>query len=123
MTSPLLVTGGAGFIGSNFIRFWLENEESPIVNLDSLSYAGNPQNLAGIDERRNVFVHGNITDRGLLAGLFKRYQPFAVVHFAAETHVDRSILNGDSFLETNVGGTLCLLDATKRYLEGTSPDL
>ncbi|NQV12652.1 dTDP-glucose 4,6-dehydratase [Candidatus Uhrbacteria bacterium] len=107
----LLVTGGAGFIGSNFIRYYLrEHPVDEIVNLDALTYAGNLENLSDIEEDpRYTFVHGSITDRDLVFDLVKDVD--AIVHFAAESHVDRSILDADVFVKTNVLGTLVLLDA------------
>jgi len=92
MENTVLVTGGAGFIGSNFILRWMENEPASVVNLDKLTYAGNLHNLASIaDDKRHEFVHGDIADRVLLCSLLDRCKPRAVVHFAAESHVDRSI--------------------------------
>ncbi len=112
-----LVTGGAGFIGSNFIRHVLTGENAAsVVNLDKLTYAGNPATLADIASHENYyFVHGDITDATLLASLFKTYAFTAVVHFAAESHVDRSIDAPEEFLLTNVLGTFRLLDAARRY--------
>lgn len=106
----LLVTGGAGFIGSNFIHYWLKNHpEDTVISLDALTYAGNRDSLSDLESLHNyVFVEGNIVDRELVAKVMKDAD--IVVHFAAETHVDRSILNPDVFLETNVMGTQVLLD-------------
>ena len=88
----ILVTGGAGFIGANFILDWMEQTGEPVLNLDALTYAGNRESLASLDgDTRHVFVHGDITDRTLLDRLFAQHQPRAVIHFAAESHVDRSI--------------------------------
>src|ERR1700761_7808842 len=102
MSAPILVTGGCGFIGSNFVLDWLANEDAPGVNLDALTYAGNPENLASVsDDRRYTFVHGDICDAELLETIFREHRPRAVVHFAAESHVDRSILGPDAFLKTN----------------------
>ena len=112
----ILVTGGAGFIGSNFVLDWLAAENAPVLNLDKLTYAGNLQNLAGIaDDPRHVFVRGDIGDRTLVAGLLQRHRPDALVHFAAESHVDRSIHGPAEFVETNVVGTLALLEETRAY--------
>ena len=113
----ILVTGGAGFIGSNFIQFLLRErpELETLVNLDLLTYAGNLENLLPVqDDRRYVFVHGDIRDRRLVQELFERYDFDTVVHFAAESHVDRSITEPEVFLTTNVVGTQSLLDAAKR---------
>jgi len=112
------VTGGCGFIGSNFVLDWLANEGSPVVNLDALTYAGNPANLAAVaHDPRYTFVHGNICDPELLEKIFSEHRPSAVVHFAAESHVDRSILGPDAFLQTNVDGTFRLLQAAKKFYE------
>jgi dTDP-glucose 4,6-dehydratase len=116
---PILVTGGAGFIGSNFVLQWLAAEETPVVNLDKLTYAGNPRNLEKIsEERRYRFVHGDICDRELVKDLLKRERPRAIVHFAAESHVDRSIHGPDDFVRTNVNGTFSLLEETRSFLGG-----
>lgn len=111
----LLVTGGAGFIGSNFVHYWLKKyPEDKIINLDALTYAGNLESLRDIESNPNyVFVEGNITDRELVDRVMADVD--IVVHFAAETHVDRSILNPDVFLETNVMGTQVLLDAALKH--------
>jgi dTDP-glucose 4,6-dehydratase len=113
---PILVTGGAGFIGSNFVLRWLESESVPVVNLDKLTYAGNMGNLAAVNPNpRHSFVHGDICDRTLLGDLFARHHPRAVVHFAAESHVDRSIHAPDDFVRTNVNGTFSLLEEARIY--------
>ena len=112
----ILVTGGAGFIGSNFVLDWLAQCDETVVNLDALTYAGNLQNLASLaDDQRHVFVHGDITDRALLDGLLTQHRPRAVLHFAAESHVDRSILGPGAFITTNVHGTFQLLEAVRSY--------
>lgn len=112
----LLVTGGAGFIGSNFILDWLRESEESIVNLDALTYAGHRANLAALDgDPRHIFVHGDIRDAPLLDRLFTTHGPRAVVHLAAESHVDRSIHDAGSFVQTNVQGTLTLLEAARRH--------
>jgi dTDP-glucose 4,6-dehydratase len=112
----ILVTGGAGFIGSNFVLGWLAREGTPAVNLDKLTYAGNLENLAGIrHDSRHTFVHGDIGERALVADLLKAHRPRAVVHFAAETHVDRSIHAPDDFIETNIAGTFALLEEARAY--------
>jgi len=116
--NSILVTGGCGFIGSNFVLDWLANEDGPVVNLDALTYAGNPENLASVvDDPRYTFVHGDICDAELLEKIFREHTPRAVVHFAAESHVDRSILGPDAFLKTNVDGTFRLLQAAKKFYE------
>jgi dTDP-glucose 4,6-dehydratase len=112
----ILVTGGAGFIGANFILDWLATEGEPVVNLDSLTYAGNPSNLASVaNNPRHVFVHGDMGDRTLVSGLLARHRPRAVVNFAAETHVDRSIHGPAAFIETNVVSTFALIDTVKEW--------
>ncbi len=114
----VLVTGGAGFIGSNFVQYLLAERPGLelLVNLDLLTYAGNLENLLPVkDDKRYVFVHGDIRDRKLVQELFDRYDFDTVVHFAAESHVDRSITEPEVFLTTNVLGTQSLLDAAKRH--------
>lgn len=116
-TRPILVTGGAGFIGSNFLLQWLEEEKTPVINLDKLTYAGNPRNLERISEDpRYLFVHGDICDRELVRDLLQRQRPRAIVHFAAESHVDRSIHAPDDFVRTNVNGTFALLEETRIFI-------
>lgn len=117
----LLVTGGAGFIGSNFVHFLLENTDCSVVNLDALTYAGNPESLAGLDPARHHFVHGDICDRALVRDLLAHHRPDAIVHFAAESHVDRSIDSAAEFVRTNVMGTQVLLEAARDY-PGGLPD-
>jgi dTDP-glucose 4,6-dehydratase len=117
----LLVTGGAGFIGSNFVLQTLAKEASlgSLVNLDLLTYAGNPANLASIEfDTRHILVQGDIGDRELVATLLARHEITAVVNFAAESHVDRSIDGPEAFLQTNVMGTLRLLDSVRHYWKG-----
>jgi dTDP-glucose 4,6-dehydratase len=112
----ILVTGGAGFIGANFVLDWIEATGEAVVNLDALTYAGNRESLRSLDgDPRHVFVHGDICDRALLDGLFAEHRPRAVVHFAAESHVDRSIHGPAAFIRTNVEGTFTLLEATRAY--------
>lgn len=112
----ILVTGGAGFIGSNFVRYMLQNHAYRIVNLDKLTYAGNLENLADVESRPNYrFVKGDICDRVLIETLFEEEKIDAVINFAAESHVDRSILGARVFVETNVLGTQTLLDAAKKF--------
>ncbi len=112
----ILVTGGAGFIGSNFVRHWLAHENTPLVNLDKLTYAGNLDSLADLaDHPRYLFVHGDLCDGPLLSRLLEQYRARAVVNFAAESHVDRSIDSPGAFVETNVTGTFRLLQAARTY--------
>lgn len=112
----ILVTGGAGFIGSNFVLDWLDGCDEPVLNLDKLTYAGNIQNLQRLEgDPRHIFVHGDIGDDALVSDLLDRYRPRAVINFAAESHVDRSILGPASFIETNVVGVFRLLDASLRF--------
>ena len=112
----ILVTGGAGFIGSNFVLDWIAAEGTPVVNLDKLTYAGNPANLASLKgDSRYVFAQGDICDRTLIAGLLQKHQPQAIVHFAAESHVDRSIHGPGEFVQTNVVGTFSLLEEARAY--------
>jgi dTDP-glucose 4,6-dehydratase len=124
--ASILVTGGAGFIGSNFVLEWIRNAEGAIVNLDLLTYAGNPENLAAIaDDPRYTFVHGDIRDAGLVDRLLAKHRPRAIVHFAAESHVDRSILGPEAFLKTNIDGTFTLLQSARTFyetLEGAERD-
>ncbi|MEO7887214.1 dTDP-glucose 4,6-dehydratase [Polaromonas sp.] len=115
----ILVTGGAGFIGANFVLDWLAGQDEPVVNLDKLTYAGNMENLAALKtDSRHVFVQGDIADGGLVAELLARYQPRAVINFAAESHVDRSILGPEAFIQTNIVGTFRLLEAVRAYWNG-----
>ncbi|HET9182637.1 MAG TPA: dTDP-glucose 4,6-dehydratase [Candidatus Angelobacter sp.] len=120
---PILVTGGAGFIGSNFVRHWLNMEPSPVVNLDKLTYAGNLASLSSIaQDSRHSFVRGDICDERLVGELLHAHRPWAIIHFAAESHVDRSIHNGQDFIRTNVEGTFCLLQAAREYLNHLSSE-
>jgi dTDP-glucose 4,6-dehydratase len=122
----LLVTGGAGFIGSNFVLDWLaqpETRDERVVNLDALTYAGNLRNLASLQvDARHVFVQGDICDRALVDRLFAEHRPRALVHFAAESHVDRSILGPAAFIRTNVEGTFTLLEAARAHWSGLEGD-
>jgi dTDP-glucose 4,6-dehydratase len=119
----ILVTGGAGFIGSNFILQWLTTESASIINLDKLTYAGNLANLeSASSDPRYSFVHGDIGDRPLIAELLERHQPKAIVHFAAESHVDRSIHGPDDFVRTNVNGTFNLLEEVRAYWSSLPED-
>jgi dTDP-glucose 4,6-dehydratase len=114
--ASILVTGGAGFIGSNFVLDWLATIGSPVINLDKLTYAGNLANLATVHDNPNyTFVQGDICDAALVASLFEAHKPRAIVHFAAESHVDRSIHGPEAFLRTNIDGTFTLLQAARQY--------
>lgn len=122
MEKTIFVTGGSGFIGSNFILQWLEQETTPVVNLDKLTYAGNPRNLLSVaSDPRYCFVKGDVCDRELLRRLLQLHKPRAIVHFAAESHVDRSILGPDDFIRTNVHGTFSVLEEARAYYEEMSP--
>jgi len=111
-----LVTGGAGFIGSNFVLRCRERAVARIINLDKLTYAGNLQNLAGLSsDPDHIFIHGDIADETLVQNLFEKYDPDAVINFAAESHVDRSIVTPVDFIQTNVVGTFRLLEAALKY--------
>ncbi len=112
----ILITGGAGFIGSNFVHTWLEQKDEPIVNVDKLTYAGNLSNLDSvIQDPRHTFVHADLADRSVMDALLLEYKPRAVLHFAAESHVDRSIHSPIEFLQTNVMGTFHLLEAVRDH--------
>ena len=112
----ILVTGAAGFIGSNFVLEWLRATGEPVVSLDALTYAGNLENLASIEgDARHHFVRGDITDRALVDSLLAKHRPRAIVHFAAESHVDRSIHGPEAFLRTNIHGSFVLLEAARHY--------
>jgi dTDP-glucose 4,6-dehydratase len=116
MDNTILVTGGAGFIGSNFILRCMERDSSSVVNLDKLTYAGNLHNLATVaDDERYEFIHGDIADRASIARLLDRRKPRAILHFAAESHVDRSIRGPEDFIRTNIDGTFALLEETRNY--------
>jgi len=115
----ILVTGGAGFIGTNFIHEWLNQSAEALVNLDKLTYAGNPANLASLEgDERYRFVQGDIGDASLIHQLLQTYRPRAVVNFAAESHVDRSIHGPAEFIQTNVVGSFTLLEAVRTYWNG-----
>jgi dTDP-glucose 4,6-dehydratase len=120
----ILVTGGAGFIGANFVLDWLAQSDEAIINLDALTYAGNRENLASLaGDTRHLFVQGDIGDSALVAGLLAQHQPRAIVNFAAESHVDRSIHGPEDFIQTNIVGTFRLLEAVRAYwsaLEGAA---
>ncbi|MFJ4343859.1 dTDP-glucose 4,6-dehydratase [Pseudomonas sp. NPDC089401] len=119
----IFVTGGAGFIGSNFVLQWCAQNDEPLLNLDALTYAGNLANLRALasnDQHR--FIHGNICDAELLTQLFNEHKPRAVVHFAAESHVDRSISSPEAFVQTNVLGTFRLLEAARSHWQNLPED-
>lgn len=112
----ILVTGGAGFIGSNFVLDWLSQNKEAVLNLDKLTYAGNLNHLTAVaHDPRHIFVQGDIADAALLTRLFAEHQPRAVLHFAAESHVDRSIHGPEDFIQTNIVGTFRLLEAARAY--------
>ncbi|MBC7704351.1 MAG: dTDP-glucose 4,6-dehydratase [Rhodoferax sp.] len=112
----ILITGGAGFIGSNFVLDWLAQSDEPVVNLDKLTYAGNLQNLVSLNsDGRHVFVHGDFGDAALVQSLLVQNQPRAIVNFAAESHVDRSISGPGEFIQTNIVGTFTMLEAVRAY--------
>ena len=120
----LLVTGGAGFIGSNFVHHWLSQHDETLVNLDKLTYAGNLENLSSLSQDpRHVFVKGDIADTPLVGSLLQQHQPRAVVHFAAESHVDRSIHGPLDFIHTNVVGTAQLLESVRAFWSGLTAPL
>jgi len=119
MNKTILVTGGAGFIGSNFVLAWMQQGLGKVVNLDKLTYAGNLDNLKSLGHDANhVFVHGDIADKHLLTQLLAEHKPYAVVNFAAESHVDRSIHGPEDFIQTNVVGTFHLLESVRAYWTG-----
>lgn len=116
LTPSIIVTGGAGFIGSNFVLDWISLVGTPVVNLDKLTYAGNLENLSSLqDDPRHVFIHGDICDRALIDHLLQQHKPRAIIHFAAESHVDRSIHGPGEFVRTNVEGTFMLLEAARAF--------
>jgi len=112
----ILVTGGAGFIGANFVLDWLAVTDEPVVNLDALTYAGNLETLVSLNgDARHLFVRGDICDHGLMDGLLAEHRPRAIVHFAAESHVDRSIHGPGAFIRTNIEGTYTLLESARKH--------
>lgn len=114
--NTILVTGGAGFIGSNFVLQWLKNADAAVVNLDLLTYAGNPANLAAVEgDSRHQLVRGDICNGGLMAALLREHRPRVIVHFAAESHVDRSIVDPGAFIRTNVQGSFTLLEQARLF--------
>jgi dTDP-glucose 4,6-dehydratase len=123
MQTTILITGGAGFIGSNFVLQRMQEDTASIVNLDNLTYAGNLRNLESLaNDLRYAFIHGDIGDRELVKRLLEKHQPSAIVHFAAESHVDRSIRGPDDFIRTNIGGTFALLEETRAYWNSLPED-
>jgi len=121
MHDSILVTGGAGFIGSNFVLSWVGTTGRPVVNLDLLSYAGNPENLSTLEgDARHLLLRGDICDAEFVGSLLREHRPKAIVHFAAESHVDRSIASPQAFITTNVQGTFVLLEQVKAYWSGLS---
>jgi len=120
----ILVTGGAGFIGSNFVLDWLNQSDEPVINLDKLTYAGNLENLASLQgDSRHIFIRGDIGDATLVSSLLAEHKPRAIINFAAESHVDRSIHGPEDFIQTNIVGTFHLLESVRAYwngLEGTA---
>lgn len=118
----ILVTGGAGFIGSNFVLDWLSSSDETVINLDRLTYAGNIGNLHSLEsDARHVFIHGDIGNAELVSKLFQDHQPRAIINFAAESHVDRSILGPGEFIQTNIVGTFHLLEAVRGYWSALTP--
>jgi dTDP-glucose 4,6-dehydratase len=119
MNDTVLVTGGAGFIGSNFVLNWIAKTKATVVNLDLLTYAGNRGNLLSIENHpRHIFIKGDIGDGALVASLLEKHRPRAILHFAAESHVDRSIAGPGAFIQTNIVGTFSLLEQAKSYWAG-----
>ncbi|WIE48886.1 dTDP-glucose 4,6-dehydratase [Pseudomonas sp. GM17] len=119
----ILVTGGAGFIGANFVLDWLARADEPVINLDKLTYAGNLENLSQLKgNKRHIFVQGDIADAQLVERLLAEHQPRAILNFAAESHVDRSIHGPEDFIETNVMGTFRLLEAVRVYWKNMASD-
>lgn len=119
----IFITGGAGFIGSNFVLDWLRHHDEPIINLDKLTYAGNVDNLAALQgDARHTFVRADLSDGPVIAQLLDKHRPRAVIHFAAESHVDRSIQDPEAFIQTNVVGTYRLLETVRVYWNGLAGD-
>ncbi len=122
MNTKILVTGSAGFIGANFVRDWLTQQNDEVISLDKLTYAGNIENFAGVDQRSHTFVKGDIGDAPLVARLLNEHRPRAIINFAAESHVDRSIHGPEDFIQTNVVGTFHLLQQTREYWDKLNPE-
>src|SRR5690606_24068457 len=123
LSMTILVTGGAGFIGSNFVLEWCDRGEETIVNLDRLTYAGNLENLSRLaNDNRHIFIRGDICDAQRVSSILSQYTPRAIINFAAESHVDRSIQGPDDFVQTNIVGTFRLLDAARQYWETLPED-
>ena len=119
----IIVTGGAGFIGANFVLDWLANSDESVVNVDKLTYAGNLANLSSLkNDARHIFVKADINDAKTIHELFSQYKPRALVHFAAESHVDRSITGPQAFIQTNINGTFTLLEAARKYFQESRKD-
>ena len=119
----ILITGGAGFVGTNFIYQWFEHTSEPLVNLDALTYAGNVQNLAPLSANPHYhFVHGNVCDKELVTQVLQTYRPRAIIHMAAESHVDRSIAGPEVFFQTNVLGTVNMLTCAQAYYESLAQE-
>lgn len=119
----ILVTGSAGFIGANFVLDWLTQHDEKVISLDKLTYAGNLENLASLKgDVRHIFTHGDIGDSELITRLLAEHRPRAILNFAAESHVDRSILGPEDFIQTNIVGTFRLLEATRSYWSELAPD-
>ena len=115
----ILVTGGAGFIGANFVLDWLAQHDEPVINLDKLTYAGNLESLVSLEQDvRHIFVRGDIGDAALVGKLLMEHRPRAIINFAAESHVDRSIHGPSEFIQTNVVGTFHLLESVRTYWDG-----
>ena len=117
----ILVTGGAGFIGANFVLNWLAQSQEPVINFDKITYAGNLNNLSTLqNDSRHIFVQGDINDGKKISDLLAKYRPRAILHFAAESHVDRSIHGPADFVATNINGTFMLLEASRAYWQALS---
>jgi dTDP-glucose 4,6-dehydratase len=123
MKDTVIVTGGAGFIGANFVLNWLTKRKTPVLTVDKLTYAGNPANLASLEgDSRHSLVVADICDGELIGSLLKKFQPCAILHFAAESHVDRSISGPAEFIRTNIFGTFQLLEQAKQYWLTLGPE-